>query len=387
MGFIAQFKTWFLPQLFLGYVFIISGLIVNLLQLCCCCLVWPFSKKWYRIINSKLCYSHWIQLVFLAEWWADADITLVVDNEADAKYYGTEHGIVILNHSYEIDWLMGWMLCGRCNTLGSSKIYGKKILKYFPIIGWAWAFSEVIFLERNWEKDKSAIMKAMDNLADFPLPVWLLLFCEGTRFTEAKHKASLEFARSRGLPELKYHLLPRTKGFVLSVQGFKGKFPAIYDAVVGFPRDAPAPNMVNILNGRGMKAEMYCRRIPIESVPSETEEECVQWLYELYQNKDKVTEYFKEHDHFEGHRIKLPKKYSTLIVELVWCLLLSVPLFMYLRRVVTSDSSLPALAVITFLMLASYGMRKMIGLTQIEHSSSYGKTTTATEKGDTKKEQ
>lgn len=55
----------------------------------------------------------------------------------------------------------------------SSKIYGKKMLKYVPILGWAWAFSEVIFLERNWEKDKPAIMEAMENLSDFPLPVWV----------------------------------------------------------------------------------------------------------------------------------------------------------------------------------------------------------------------
>ena len=50
----------------------------------------------------------------------------------------------------------------------------------------------------------------------------LLLFCEGTRFTEAKHKASMEVARKKGLPVLKHHLLPRTKGFVLSVNGLKG---------------------------------------------------------------------------------------------------------------------------------------------------------------------
>ena len=51
----------------------------------------------------------------------------------------------------------------------------------------------------------------------------LLLFCEGTRFTREKHARSVEFARKNGLPELKHHLLPRTKGFVHSVNGLKGK--------------------------------------------------------------------------------------------------------------------------------------------------------------------
>jgi len=51
----------------------------------------------------------------------------------------------------------------------------------------------------------------------------LLLFCEGTRFTESKHAASVEIAKKKGLPPLKHHLLPRTKGFVHSVHGLKGK--------------------------------------------------------------------------------------------------------------------------------------------------------------------
>jgi len=50
-----------------------------------------------------------------------------------------------------------------------------------------------------------------------------LLFCEGTRFTASKHAASMQVAKQKGLPLLKHHLLPRTKGFVHSVHGLKGK--------------------------------------------------------------------------------------------------------------------------------------------------------------------
>ena len=51
----------------------------------------------------------------------------------------------------------------------------------------------------------------------------LLLFCEGTRFTEAKHQLSMEVAKQKGLPLLHHHLLPRTKGFIQSMHGLKGK--------------------------------------------------------------------------------------------------------------------------------------------------------------------
>ena len=133
------------------------------------------------------------------------------------------------------------------------------MLQYIPIIGWAWSMSDVVFLERNWEKvivkqcilynklniyfflfslisspfyikscdinyvfmsallisqsqrnifslsnfictalrssennmiiefsfyvikDKDNLARKLNNLLDFPSPVWLLIFPEGTR--------------------------------------------------------------------------------------------------------------------------------------------------------------------------------------------------------------
>lgn len=80
-------------------------------------------------------------------------------------------------------------------------------------MGWAWSFGEVIYLERNWEKDRETIAKGVENLQDFPDPMFLLIFAEGTRFSQEKYRASLEFAKQKGnLPILKHHLVPRTKG-------------------------------------------------------------------------------------------------------------------------------------------------------------------------------
>ena len=62
------------------------------------------------------------------------------------------------------------------------------------------------------------------------------MFPEGTRFTPEKHKASMAVAREKGLPELKHHLLPRTRGFVAGLPYLKGKVPAIYDVNVAFPK-------------------------------------------------------------------------------------------------------------------------------------------------------
>ncbi len=50
-----------------------------------------------------------------------------------------------------------------------------------------------------------------------------MLSCEGTRFTETKRLAIMKIAREKGLPELKHHILPRTKGFILLLQGAENR--------------------------------------------------------------------------------------------------------------------------------------------------------------------
>jgi lysophosphatidic acid acyltransferase/lysophosphatidylinositol acyltransferase len=47
--------------------------------------------------------------------------------------------------------------------------------------------------------------------------------CEGTRFTEKKRLESMKYAQEKHLPELKYHILPRTRGFTLILHGAQGQ--------------------------------------------------------------------------------------------------------------------------------------------------------------------
>lgn len=55
------------------------------------------------------------------------------------------------------------------------------------------------------------LQSGFQRLADFPMPFWLALFVEGTRFTKAKLLAAKEYASSRGLPIPRNVLIPRTK--------------------------------------------------------------------------------------------------------------------------------------------------------------------------------
>lgn len=56
--------------------------------------------------------------------------------------------------------------------LQGTKIYGKSSLKYVPIIGWAWHYTESIFLKRQWDKDRQTLMKDLNYLKDYPDKYW-----------------------------------------------------------------------------------------------------------------------------------------------------------------------------------------------------------------------
>ena len=75
------------------------------------------------IQNIKLSYFIFpTEFCFLAQWWADIDCVLYVDPE-DQKYIGKEHTVSVFNHTYEIDWLVAWMMSDRHGIFGVSFKY------------------------------------------------------------------------------------------------------------------------------------------------------------------------------------------------------------------------------------------------------------------------
>ena len=141
---------------------------------------------------------------------------------------------MIMNHHYELDWLYTWMAADRWKILGNSRVYVKKAIQYVPIIGWAWCFSDTLFLARDWSQDQKVLDKVLDDLQDYSSPVVILLFPEGTRYTKDKYLASRDFAEKNGKPLLKHHLVPRTKGFTYTMSRIdKEKITAIYDLTLG----------------------------------------------------------------------------------------------------------------------------------------------------------
>lgn len=381
MGLLSSLKRSSVIHLMFAITFFTSGLIINFFQ----CILYfglrPFSKYLYRKINYYLCYSFYSQLVFMAEWWSGSDVILYIDKEDFDKYFGNEHGYLMMNHSYEIDWLIGWILCERVRLLGNCKAYAKKSIQYIPTLGWAWKFAESIFLERSWDKDKQTIGSQIRELADYPDSIWLLMYAEGTRFTPKKLEASQKFAKEKGLPVLKYHLTPRTKGFTASVPHMRGKVNAIYDVQMAFkPSDPVKPTMTNLLLGKKVEGHMYMKRIALENVP-EGEEAAAEWLHKMYQTKDRMAESFHETGDFfttsgvpRTDTFKLERRYYSLINTIFWATIVLVPMLYYLIKLLLSGSTIYFSTGVGIIVLFFLLMHKTIGMSEISKSSSYGAT-------------
>lgn len=368
MGVWGFVKTQFVVHLLIGFVFVISGLIINFLQLCTLPL-WGYNKQLYRRINCRLSYSLWSQLVMLLEWWSGTQCTLFTDQKT-VDNFGKEHVIIILNHNFEIDFLCGWTMCERYGVLGSSKVLAKKELLMVPLIGWTWYFLEIVFCKRKWEEDRDTVVHGLHSLRDYPEYMWFLLYCEGTRFTETKHKISMEVADKKGLARLKHHLLPRTKGFTTALQCLRGTVSAVYDVTLNF-RGNKNPSLLGILYGKKYEADMCVRRFPVEEIP-EDEQEAAAWLHKLYQEKDALQEQYIQEGTFPGPQIVPGRRPWTLLNFLFWATLLLSPLISFAIGIFASGSPLLILSFMGFMWIASFAVRRLIGVTEIERGSSYG---------------
>ncbi|NP_001279132.1 1-acyl-sn-glycerol-3-phosphate acyltransferase gamma isoform X1 [Callorhinchus milii] len=368
MGLVAWLKTQFVIHLLLGFVFVVSGLFINFIQLCTL-LLWPINKQLYRKLNCRLAYALWSQLVMLLEFWSGTECTLFSD-QATVDKFGKEHAIIILNHNFELDFLCGWTMCERYGVLGSSKVLAKKELLYVPLIGWTWYFLEIVFCKRRWEEDKDTVLSGLRSLQDYPESMWFLLYCEGTRFTEKKHRISMEVAESKGLPKLKYHLLPRTKGFTTTVHCLRGTVAAVYDVTLNF-RDKQNPTLLSILYGKKYFADMCVRRFALDDIP-EDEKECAAWLHKLYQEKDALQEQYEKEGTYPGEQIIPPRRPWGILNWLFWVIVLLTPLFSFVFGVFASGSPFLICTCMAFVGIVSFGVRRLIGVTEIGKGSSYG---------------
>ncbi|OIT32207.1 PREDICTED: 1-acyl-sn-glycerol-3-phosphate acyltransferase 2 [Nicotiana attenuata] len=339
----------------LGVLFFISGLVINLIQATCFVLIRPISKSTYRRLNRIFAELLWLELVWIVDWWAGVKIKVYMDPK-EFNLMGKEHALVIANHRSDIDWLVGWILAQRSGCLGSSLAVMKKSSKLLPVIGWSMWFSEYLFLERSWAKDERTLKSGLQRLSDYPLPFWLALFVEGTRFTQAKLLAAQEYATSAGLPVPRNVLIPRTKGFVTAVSHMRSFVPAIYDATICIPKSSPAPTMLRLFKGQPSVVHVHLKRHEMKDMP-ENDEAIAQWCRDIFVAKDKLLDKHIAEDTFGEELLQdIGRPVKSLVVVASWACILILGTIKFLQATALLSSwkgvaiSAALMAVVTVLM-------------------------------------
>ena len=96
-----------------------------------------------------------------------------------------------------------------------------------------------IFVKRAWTRDKATILATFSRILENRVPIWLISFVEGTRFTPDKLIRSQQWAAEKGVFQPHHVLTPKVKGFVASIEGLRPHLDAVYDVTIGYVEGAP----------------------------------------------------------------------------------------------------------------------------------------------------
>jgi 1-acyl-sn-glycerol-3-phosphate acyltransferase len=208
-----------------------------------------------------------------------------------------ESAVVVVNHQQMADIVFLMMYARSKGRLGEMRWFVKDQLKWVPGVGWGLYLLGTFFVKRDWSEDQARIEQTFASFRRDRIPLWLLLFVEGTRLRPAKLERSRAYARERGLEPLAHLLFPRAKGFVGSILGLRDRLDAVYDVTIGY--EDGVPTLWQLMQGFVTRAHLHVRRFPIVDLPA-GEDELSRWLIERFYEKDALLDRFYADGRFPG---------------------------------------------------------------------------------------
>jgi len=268
------------PYITFGFVSLISINAAQTVSL----VVMPFSRQAFRRFNRWCADTWWGWCVLMAERVNGTQLVLTGEDLPP-----DENALVISNHQQMPDITSLMALARREGRLGDLKFFVKQALKWVPGIGWGMQFLNCPFMRRDWMKDRQTIDRTFATLVQERIPMWLVSFAEGTRVTPGKIRQTAEWAAEQGISPTRHVLIPRTKGFVATVEGLREHLHAIYDVTIGYVEGVPT--LWQHITGQVRRVHVHVRRYPAVELPR-IPQELSTWLIERFQEKDELLEHF-----------------------------------------------------------------------------------------------
>lgn len=191
--------------------------------------------------------------------------------------------LVISNHISAFD----FVLLNRINQkmFQHAKYAFKDSLKYFPVIYQAFLSINCLILKRNFEKDKERIIRYVKELKEWQLPVWFVLFCEGTRFTKARKVQADAFCKERGVAPFRNVLVPRHKGFETVLNELRGSYVRKVLDVTFYCKKEGVSAWDFLFSGEVLEFECDVRVVEMGEI-----EDAVEFVNEAFRRKDELIE-------------------------------------------------------------------------------------------------
>ena len=256
---------------------------INLIQLLSL-VVLPFSRRGFRAVNRWCADTWWGFCVTGAELIYGVRVIFTGDDVPMR-----ENALLISNHQQMPDIPAIMKFSKTKERLGDLKFFVKKQLKWVPGMGWGMQFLDCLFIDRDWASDSDQIHRTFDRLVKGNVPVHLVSFVEGTRFTLPKLEAAQAYARENGLTAPRHTLVPRSKGFSASIEGLRSHIAAVYDLTIAY--EVGVPSLWQYLKGFVHRVRVHVRRFPIEELP-QSADDLRQWLLTRWAEKNELLDHY-----------------------------------------------------------------------------------------------
>ena len=224
-------------------------------------------------------------------WMMDRFTSMRVDVQEDAVLKVDGHYLVLANHQSWVDILVLQKVFNRRIPL--LRFFLKRQLFWVPLLGLAWWALDFPFMGRYTPKqiarrpdlarrDIEATRRACEKFR--AIPVAIMNFVEGTRFTPGKHA-------TQGAP-YRHLLKPKSGGVAFVLDAMGEGLHAILDVTIAYP--GGRPSMMDLLADRipGIRVHLRQRSIPDELLRGDYQNDRAfrarfqQWMNGLWREKD-----------------------------------------------------------------------------------------------------
>lgn len=224
-------------------------------------------------------------------WMIDRFTGTRVDVQEDAVLQVDGHYLVLANHQSWVDILVLQKVFNRRIPL--LRFFLKRQLFWVPLLGLAWWALDFPFMGRYTPKqiarrpelagrDTEATRRACEKFR--AIPVAIMNFVEGTRFTPGKHA-------TQGAP-YRHLLKPKSGGVAFVLDAMGEGLHSILDVTIAYP--GGRPSMMDLLADRIPEIRVHLRQrsIPDELLRGDYQNDRAfrarfqQWMNGLWQEKD-----------------------------------------------------------------------------------------------------